>query len=130
MIIAIRTDQPQAEVGVHTSDGTRLSYHTWLAHRQLSATLLGVIRDELSKQAKSFEDVTGIIVFKGPGSFTGLRIGITVANSLAYGLGIPIAGAESDQWIANGLQELQANHDDKLVMPTYGAEANITVVKK
>ena len=49
-ILTIRTDKPEAEVGVYDMDGKQLSYHTWLAHRELSKTLLGVIRDELKKR--------------------------------------------------------------------------------
>jgi len=130
-ILTIRTDKPEAEVGVYDMDGKQLSYHAWLAHRQLSSTLLGVIRDELAKQQAAFDDIGNVLVFRGPGSFTGLRIGITVANTLAHGLNKPIVGvADGDRWLERGLERLRQGENDQLVMPEYGAEAHITQQKK
>ena len=131
VILTIRTDKPEAEVGVYDMDGGQLGYHIWLAHRQLSTTLLGVIRDELQKQKATFDDVASILVFRGPGSFTGLRIGITVANTLAYGLTVPIVGvADERDWLERGLEKLKNGGNDRLVLPEYGAEAHITRQKK
>jgi len=130
-ILTIRTDKPEAEVGVYDMHGKQLSYHTWLAHRQLSSTLLGVIRDELAKQRAEFKDIGGVLVFRGPGSFTGLRIGITVANTIAHSLGQPIVGvADENQWLERGLERLKQGENDQLVLPEYGAEAHITQQKK
>lgn len=127
MILTIKTDQPDAAVGVYDVSGKALSTHTWYAHRQLSNTLLGVMRDQLAGQQAGFDSLTGIVVFKGPGSFTGLRIGATVANTLAYSLSIPVVGiADEHQWLERGLQRLQSGQNDKLVLPEYGAEAHIT----
>jgi len=39
-------------------------------------------------------NIKGVIVVKGPGSFTSLRIGVSVANALGYALGVPVAGVE------------------------------------
>ena len=131
VILTIRTDKPEAEVGIYDMQGVQLGYHTWLAHRQLSATLLGVIRDELQKQEAAFDDIDGVVVFRGPGSFTGLRIGVTVANTLSYGLAVPIVGiADEHEWLERGLQELTQGGNDTLVLPEYGAEANVTRQKK
>lgn len=130
MILTIRTDKPEAEVGTYSFDG-QLSYVVWPAHRELANTLLSVIRDQLAAQKAVFKDITGVIVYKGPGSFTGLRIGITVANTLAYGLSVPVVGeAEEHQWLERGLKALKSGRNDKLVLPEYGAEANITMPKK
>jgi tRNA threonylcarbamoyladenosine biosynthesis protein TsaB len=130
-ILTIRTDKLEAEVGVYDMQGKQLSYHVWMAHRQLSATLLGVIRDELKKQDAVFEDIGAVLVFRGPGSFTGLRIGITVANTLAYGLNVSIVGeADEQNWLERGLARLADHANDQLVLPEYGAEANITKQKK
>ncbi len=130
-ILTLRTDKPEAEVGIYDMDGNQLSYHTWLAHRELSVTLLGVIRDELKKQNATFDDIGSLLVFRGPGSFTGLRIGITVANTIAHSLTIPIVGiADEHEWLERGLAKLKDDGNDRLVMPEYGAEAHITQQKK
>lgn len=130
MILTIRTDKPQAEVGIYNDDGEQVSYHTWYAHRELSATLLSVVRSQLVEQNATFKDLTGVIVFKGPGSFTGLRIGITVANAMAYSLNIPIVGTEGDSWKNVGLRMLKDGQNNNIVLPEYGSEANVTMPKK
>lgn len=131
VVLTLRTDKPEAEVGVYDQGGRQLSYHVWLAHRELSLTLHGVIRDELKKSGLALGDLSGIVVFQGPGSFTGLRIGITVANALAHELGIPIVGvADEEKWLERGLERLGGDENDQLVMPEYGGEAHITPQKK
>jgi tRNA threonylcarbamoyladenosine biosynthesis protein TsaB len=130
MILTIRTDKPDAEISLYVAEGDQLATHTWYAHRSLADTLLGEIRDLLATQQKTFADLTGVIVFRGPGSFTGLRIGISVANALAYGQEIPIVGALGNEWVASGLRLLKNQASDKIVTPEYGAEAHITLPKK
>lgn len=129
MILTLRTDNPEAEIGLYNGE-IQLSYYTWHADRKLATELLGVIRDELKKQKADWSEITGVVAYEGPGSFTGLRIGITVADSIAYGNGIPIVGAQGDDWIATGIKRLAAGETDRLVLPHYGAEANITISKK
>lgn len=130
LTLTIRSDKPEAEVGVYT-DGQQLSYHVWTAHRELSKTLLSVIRSELDRHGKTMHDLTDIIIFSGPGSFTGLRIGITVANTLAHELDTRIVGvADEHEWLERGFRRLDAGDDDRLVMPMYGAGAHITQQKK
>ncbi|GIW61417.1 MAG: hypothetical protein KatS3mg089_0269 [Patescibacteria group bacterium] len=57
-----------------------------------SQRLLPLIVKILSKHNLSFQDLTGIEVNLGPGSFTGLRVGVAVANALGTLLRIPING--------------------------------------
>lgn len=45
-----------------------------------------------SSKDSIFKDLKGIEVETGPGSFTGLRVGVSVANALGYSLGIPVNG--------------------------------------
>ena len=59
---------------------------------QKAQALLGLINDLLKKHALTIRDVTSISVNSGPGSFTGLRVGVAVANSLGWSLGIPVNG--------------------------------------
>lgn len=129
MILSLRTDAPIAEIGLH-SDDRQLSYYTWQADRQLAKDLLRVIREQLQAQHADWSDIGGIVIYQGPGSFTGLRIGITVANTLAYGQTIPIVAAKNDNWLDTGLAKLRAGQNDRLVLPHYGSEAHITLPKK
>ena len=55
-----------------------------------SQQVLLLIDKILKEQKKKITDVTGIEVVTGPGSFTGLRVGVAVANALAFVLQIPV----------------------------------------
>ncbi|HSH31790.1 MAG TPA: tRNA (adenosine(37)-N6)-threonylcarbamoyltransferase complex dimerization subunit type 1 TsaB, partial [Candidatus Saccharimonadales bacterium] len=94
---------------------------TWTAGRQLSATLMTKIEELLGRNQVLWQDLTGLIVFAGPGSFTGLRIGITVANTIAYSLHIPVVAVGGDDWIGTGARRLAAARPGQIALPEYGA---------
>lgn len=102
----------------------------WLAARELAKGLLGYLKEQLQKNGKSWKDISGIVAFRGPGSFTGLRIGLTVLNTLADAESLPIVGATGENWQTDGLRRLEAGEDDKIVLPEYGGEAHITQPRK
>ncbi len=64
-----------------------------------SQRLLELIDQILKKQKKTLEDITEIKVNLGPGSFTGLRVGIAVANALGWALKVPINGKKVGQLV-------------------------------
>lgn len=125
LILTIRTDKPEAEIGLYEGDH-RLVYQTWQAHRKLSATIHTQIATLLKAEDKQLEDLQGIVIFQGPGSFTGLRLGMTVANAITYSLSIPIVATRGDDWLASGIERLHAGENDQIALPHYGAEAHIT----
>ena len=127
MFLALRTDNPDAEIGLFDQDGTQLDYYKWHADRSLAKVLLATIRDRLATQKAEWKDIKGLVVYQGPGSFTGLRIGLTVANAIAYGQDVPIVAQQGDDWIQNGVERIKKGENDKLALPHYGAEANITM---
>ena len=128
LMLTIRTDKPEAEIGLY-NDETQLAYEVWEAHRELSNTIHKKIKALLESKGKEFKDIQGIVCFQGPGSFTGLRIGITVADAFAYGLDVPVVAAK-DNWIEQGIQRLKAGDNDRIALPEYGAPVNITQQKK
>ena len=130
MILALRTDNPTTEIYFYEPGGKKLHEYVWQADRQLAKDLLKVLVEQLAKVKAGFSDLTGIIVFEGPGSFTGLRIGITVANTIAYAQEIPIVGTKGEDWIKSGLDRLVKGETDKIALPHYGAEANISKPKR
>lgn len=127
MYVAIRTDTSDTEIYRLDENGKIERQKLWPAGRTLARDLPGEIDGLIDGK---YSDVTGIIVFKGPGSFTGLRIGITVANALAYAENIPIVGTNGTDWLKSGLTQLASGADDKIVLPEYGAPATITAPKK
>lgn len=128
MILLLDTSTPTCRLSL--VDGEWRFDTEWEAGRQLAKGLLGFLQTNLEAQGKSWEAISGIVVFQGPGSFTGLRIGITVLNSLAYAQSLPIVGATGDAWQTDGIDRLGHGENDRIVLPQYGGEANITTPRK
>lgn len=129
IILSIRTDQPEAEVALY--DGTAvLDTVRWTAHRQLAETIHTRMEELLLAHDYDWSSLDGIAVYQGPGSFTGLRIGIGVANALAYGLDVPVAGAVGSEWPQTALRALTAGTPQAFVVPEYGAPVHITAPRK
>ncbi len=128
-IITIRTDKPESEIGIY-QQATPLAYYTWSANRELAETIHKVIEEQLTKQNLEYKDINAIVFYKGPGSFTGLRIGASVANALASSLNVSIVGETGNDWISEGISRLNDGENDKIVVPEYGSEPNITKPKK
>lgn len=129
IILTIRTDKPEAEIGLF-DDQEKLTYEIWEAHRELSSTIHVKIRALLESTGKDWQDIQGLVFYIGPGSFTGLRIGATVANTIAATLGVPIAGTNGEDWIEAGTVTVKKGKTSKLVIPFYGRDPHITTPKK
>ena len=109
-----------------TVDGESSSNFDWVADRALARGLLGFIQEKVG----DVKNISGIGIMRGPGSFTGLRIGMAVANTLADGLGVPIVGETGDSWRESALGRLSSGEDDQVILPFYGGDAHITKPKK
>ena len=128
MIILIDTSDKVCKTTLIDND-RRYSYD-WESHMKLSKELLGYLDDIFKKHKKSWSDIKGIGVFEGPGSFTGLRIGLTVMNTLADAMKIPIVGGRGENWQDEAAKKLKAGQDEKIVLPFYDRGANITTPRK
>jgi tRNA threonylcarbamoyladenosine biosynthesis protein TsaB len=98
-VLGIETSGDLASLALADAGGIRAE----LAFRhelQLSRLLAPRIETLLEMAGLEVSDLEGIAVSCGPGSFTGLRIGVTAAKALAYGRGIPAAGVSTLEVIA------------------------------
>jgi tRNA threonylcarbamoyladenosine biosynthesis protein TsaB len=98
----------------------------WESGRHLADELLARLTLAVAEAGCELRQLTGIIIFSGPGSFTSLRIGHSVANALADSLGLPIVGRQGEDWLSAGLQALATKPSHHPVLPHYGSEATIT----
>lgn len=128
MILLLNTSTPVCHVSL--IDGDWRYDDEWQADRGLAKGLLAYLKEQLGKNGKTFEDITAIGVFRGPGSFTGLRIGLTVLNTIADAQSIPIVGGLGDHWEKDVLASIQENINEKIVLPFYGSDAHITKPRK
>jgi tRNA threonylcarbamoyladenosine biosynthesis protein TsaB len=129
MILALKTSGPSTYAALYKSDdsaATPLGELKWESGRALADELLGRLEALLHSAGAQWVDLTGIVIFSGPGSFTSLRIGHSVANSLADSLTLPIAGATGEEWIGRGMESLSQAQPGRPALPDYGAEPNIT----
>ncbi len=129
LTLTLRTDKPEAEVGLY-DNLHQLAYISWLAHRELAETLHYKLKAILDENSKSWNEVSAIAIYAGPGSFTGLRIGFSVADTLAASLNIPIVATKGEQWISKAIAELSINSSYEQVLPEYGSLPHITKPKR
>jgi tRNA threonylcarbamoyladenosine biosynthesis protein TsaB len=129
MYLLLRTDKPEAELGLY-SKGEEVIIERWTAHHQLAETLHKKIKLFLESNDAELQKLRGIVVYKGPGSFTGLRIGISCANALAYAYNMPIVAMQGDAWIVEGIAALENEKNDVIALPEYGSEPRTTIQKK
>ena len=90
--------------------------NTGLTHSQ---TLMSMARDLLAACGKTAQEVTAVAVAKGPGSFTGIRIGIAAAKGFAWGGQIPCYGVSTLEAMA-----LSLGAYDGYVLPVMDARRN------
>lgn len=90
--------------------------YEWESGHDLAENILAFIRDKLAENNATWQDLSEITFMSGPGSFTGLRIGASVVNTLASESDIPLYDHHGEK--------------HKIILPDYGRGANITAPKK
>jgi len=99
MELAIDTSTETASLAAGR-DGEILAEWTWRCGLNHTTQLLPHIERLLEQAQLKMEDVKGIIVARGPGSFNGLRVGVSTAKGLAFSLKIPIVGISTLETMA------------------------------
>lgn len=66
------------------------------AYEMSSQKLLPFIEEVLKKENLTPKDITNVEVNTGPGSFTGLRVGVAVANTVGFVLGVPVNNLKTE----------------------------------
>ncbi|WP_295772497.1 tRNA (adenosine(37)-N6)-threonylcarbamoyltransferase complex dimerization subunit type 1 TsaB [uncultured Mucilaginibacter sp.] len=92
-----------------------------LNQRNVHAEVITVFIEEVFAALQmQYADIDAVAVSSGPGSYTGLRIGVSTAKGLCYGLDKPLIAVETLQAMANGMAEL-INDEDLLLCPMIDA---------
>ncbi len=110
LILAIDTSWFKGGIGLF-EDETPLFYITFPEERKHAIYLPLYVQKVLNESEKKLEDISLISVALGPGSFTGLRVGISLSKGLSYTLNIPIKGVGS-------LEAIATNFKGQRVLPT------------
>lgn len=75
--------------------------HNEVTKNNQSAILMTRIEEMLIQKGYKAKDISKIAVATGPGSYTGIRVGVTAAKSLGYGLKVPVIGVSSLEIMAH-----------------------------
>lgn len=89
MELAIDTSTETASIAL-SSEGAVTAELTWHAGQNHTTELMPNLIYLLHQARANLEDIEGLIVAKGPGSFNGLRVGMSAAKGLVFALGIPL----------------------------------------
>jgi tRNA threonylcarbamoyladenosine biosynthesis protein TsaB len=92
-----------------------------LNQRNIHAEVITVFIEEIFAEAgKTYQQLDAVAVSSGPGSYTGLRIGVSTAKGLCYGLDKPLIAVETLQAMADGMAA-QITDDSLLLCPMIDA---------
>jgi len=118
-ILALDTSLRDASLAV-AKNGKIVRAKNYAFKKDMSARLSCHIESILKAASLTFKKVDVLVVGLGPGSFTGLRVGLATAKAISYSLNIPIIGVASLDAIAYGLPE-----DDAQICVVMDARRNL-----
>src|SRR5712692_8483879 len=91
MELSIDTASEVASIAL-SREGELVAEITWRCHRNHTVELLPTIEKLLTQAGATKDDLAAVFVSTGPGMYTGLRVGVSVAQGLARALSLPALG--------------------------------------
>jgi tRNA threonylcarbamoyladenosine biosynthesis protein TsaB len=117
IVLAVDTSGPVC--GVAVAKGDQVAYEAAAVNRHThSASLLPMIDEALRRCGLKVQEVDLFAAVTGPGSFTGVRIGVSTIKGMAHGAGKPCAGVNALEALAAGISDT-----DMLICPIQDARA-------
>jgi hypothetical protein len=95
VILAVSTSSPWASAALCKWSGAVLASESEHAPMAAGQALMGICERLLATLPNGLEDVEAVIADVGPGSFTGVRVGVTFAKAVAWAQSLPVAGVDS-----------------------------------
>jgi tRNA threonylcarbamoyladenosine biosynthesis protein TsaB len=99
-LLALDTATSQATLALGEPDGRRVAGRDWQAGHGHTASLLAALEALLAETSTPLRALAGVVAGIGPGSFTGLRVGLATAKVIAYSLRCPIVGVSTPEALA------------------------------
>jgi len=91
-ILLIETSTAQLSTAL-AEDGTVIAFRTSGEARMQAALTAPFVKEVLDEKGLTVKDLDAVCVGKGPGSYTGLRVGVSTAKGLCFGAGLPLLSA-------------------------------------
>lgn len=111
MILCIETATPVCSVALCDSEKV-ISIRESHENKSHASLLTVFILDIFKEQGLKASDLDAVAVSKGPGSYTGLRIGVSTAKGIAFGSGIPLIGIETTRSIFVAMKSVSDTKGD------------------
>jgi tRNA threonylcarbamoyl adenosine modification protein YeaZ len=130
MIIAIESASSDPSIAFAAADGATFAVDGWAGEGRQAGELLPHLLVLLARSGRRLSDATALAVGIGPGSFTGLRVSMSLAKGIAYALGVPLCGVPSlPAWLLAEPQAIaavaRAGAQETWVLPRGEAEPRI-----
>ena len=123
LVLALDTATRHPTLALVGADGGVVDERQWQSEHRHGEQLLERLDDLLSAAGATPQDLAGVIVGIGPGSFTGLRIGLATAKTIAYSVEIPIVGVSTTQALAlAAVGPDSARHEVAVTLPAGAAD--------
>lgn len=120
MILCIDTSSEKHQLALYWP--SKIKKRLVWQRKETSKELLLKIDQFLNKNKVKLKNLRAIGVFRGPGSFTGLRIGISVAQALSFALNIPVYGLKEKDIIKSAeraYKKLKRGNKGEAIKPIY-----------
>jgi tRNA threonylcarbamoyladenosine biosynthesis protein TsaB len=118
LILSIETSTKICSVALH-EQGNLMACSEVRLERSHAKNLIDIIQNVLSYSGHKMDDLQAIAVSKGPGSYTGLRIGVSSAKGFCYALDIPLIAVDTLEAMASGI--INMNYTGALLCPMIDA---------
>ncbi len=100
MIIAIESASSDPSLALASTDGVALAADGWAGEGRQASELLPRLLVLLARAGRDLREATALAVGVGPGSFTGLRVSMSLAKGMALALHVPVVGVPSlEAWL-------------------------------
>ncbi|MHA8062268.1 tRNA (adenosine(37)-N6)-threonylcarbamoyltransferase complex dimerization subunit type 1 TsaB [Aquirufa beregesia] len=120
LILSIETSTPTCSVAIH-QNGELVAQKLIVEEGGHSKQLTVLIESLLQENGLNLSHVAAIAVSMGPGSYTGLRIGLATAKGLCFGLDIPLIALPTLKILAQGFRQTQRSNSQVRLLPMLDA---------
>jgi tRNA threonylcarbamoyladenosine biosynthesis protein TsaB len=130
-LLIIDTATRTPVVAIAAKNGKVLAESSWTSRHRHGEELLQRIDGVLADARIGRRSITGVVVGTGPGSFTGLRIGLATAKTIAYALGVPVVGVETTRALWFGVaEEVRSNYFATVTLPAGAVDRYVHHVRR
>lgn len=121
IILHIETSTKACSVAIAEGGHLLASDFCLFDHYAHAETLNPMIQSVMKEAKRNFKDLEAIAVSSGPGSYTGLRIGISSVKGFCYGLEIPLIAVSSLEIMAAAGKNYEGKHENAVLVPMMDA---------